>query len=206
LGNLTGGRSRASVVSSDGHVIAGWDDLKGTASGKGAWFGAIWWDGIERLMNPFNNIGQVEGTNDSGSVLVGRGHPMAFTHAYRYTSWDGNVVDLGALKRDQNGGIGIGGGPVDPTIEDTSIALAVSDDSTIVVGTSGYQPPTDAFIWTPSTKIVKLSDYLTSKGITAHQRWTLLTAVAVSPDGKTIAGTGINNVTNRIEGFVVRVP
>src|SRR5262245_16914024 len=78
MGNLTGGRSRASVVSGDAHVIAGWDDLKGTASGKGAWFGAIWWDGIERLMNPFNNIGQVEGTNDSGSVLVGRGHPMAF--------------------------------------------------------------------------------------------------------------------------------
>ena len=29
LGTLTGGRSRASVVSVDGNVIAGWDDLTG---------------------------------------------------------------------------------------------------------------------------------------------------------------------------------
>ena len=206
LGTLTGGTTRASVVSGDGHVIAGWDDLKGKGSGNGPWFGAIWWDGMERLMNPFNNVGQVEGVNDSGSVLVGRGHPMAFTHAYRYTSWDGAVVDLGAVKRGgDQGGIGIGGGPSDPTFEDTSIALAVSDDSAVVVGTSGYQPPTDAFIWTPDTKILKLSDYLTSKGVTGHERWTLVTAVAISPDGKIIAGTGINNVAQRIEGFVAKL-
>ena len=205
LGNLTGGRSRASVVSADGHVVAGWDDLTGRGSGKGFWYGSIWWDGFQRLVHPFNGIGQVEGTNDSGSVLVGKGHPMAWAHAYRFTSWDGHVDDLGALKRDQ-GGVGIGGGPPDPSFEDTSVALAVSDDSTVVVGTSGYQPPTDAFIWTPDTKMVKLSDYLTSKGVTGFERWTLLTAVSVSPDGKIIAGTGINSVANRIEGFVVRLP
>jgi probable HAF family extracellular repeat protein len=87
-----------------------------------------------------------------------------------------------------------------------SIALAVSDDGNVVVGMSGYQPPTDAFLWTPATKIVKLSDYLTSKGITGHEKWTLITATDVSPDGKIIAGTGINSVAQRVEGFVVRLP
>ena len=86
------------------------------------------------------------------------------------------------------------------------MALAVSDDSTVVVGMSGYQPPTDAFIWTPETKMVKLSDYLTSKGITGHESWTLVNANSVSPDGKIIAGTGINNRAQRIEGFIVRLP
>ena len=198
LGTLKDSRSRASVVSADGHVVAGWDDLYG----KGPWYGVIWWDGLQRLMNPFNAVGQVEGANGSGSVLVGRGHPMAWTHAYRFTSWDSHVEDLGALPRGQSG-IGVGG---PSEFEDTSIALAVSDDSTVVVGTSGYQPPTDAFIWTPATKIVKLSDYLTSKGITGHERWTLVNAIAVSPDGKTIAGTGINNVAQRIEGYIARLP
>lgn len=204
LGTLTGGRSRASVVSADGRVIAGWDDLTGTGYGNGPWYGAIWWEGAERLMNPFNAIGLVQGTNDVGSVLVGRGHPMAMTHAYRFTAWDGHVEDLGAVKRDNNG-IGIGGGP-EGEVEDTAVALAVSDDSTVVAGTSGYQPPTDAFIWTPDTKIVKLSDYLKSKGVTGYETWTLISAVAVSPDGKIIAGTGINNVAQRIEGFVVMLP
>ena len=202
LGTLTGGRSRGSVVSGDGRVIAGWDDLTGTGTGRGPWYGTVWWEGMQRLLHPYNGIGMVEGANDVGSILVGRGHPMAFTHAYRYTSWDGHVEDLGALKRDQSGP-GVGGGPAGE-VEDMSVALAVSDDGNVVVGTSGYQPPTDAFIWAPETRIVKLGDYLTSKGVTGHERWTLVAATSVSPDGKVIAGTGINNITRNIEGFVVR--
>jgi len=194
LGTLKGKSSRASVVSGDGNVIAGWD----TVEGSGPWYGAIWWQGLERLMNPFAQIGQVEGINDTGSVMVGRGHPSNWSHAYRFTSWDGQVVDLGALKR--------GFLPNTQDTEDTSIALAVSDDSTVVVGFSGYQPPTDAFIWTPDTKMVKLSDYLTSKGITGHEQWTLINANCVSPDGKIIAGTGLNNPAQRVEGFVIRLP
>jgi probable HAF family extracellular repeat protein len=164
---------------------------------------------MERLVHPFNLIGQVEGINNDGSVLVGRGHPMAGTHAYRYTASDGNVVDLGALPRGESAtgfGPGVGGGPAGGNYEDTSFANAVSDDGSVVVGLSGYQPPTDAFIWTAATKMVKLSDYLTSKGITGHQTWTLITAVAISPNGKIIAGTGINNLMQRVEGFVAILP
>lgn len=205
LGTLTGGRSRGSVVSGDGKVVAGWDDLTGRGTGTGLWYGVIWWQGLERLVHPFNAIGQVEGINNDGSALVGRGTPTSITHAYRYTAADNLVLDLGAVPRNESG-IGIGGGPSGGDFEDTSIALAVSDDSNTVVGTSGYQPPTDAFIWTPQTKIVKLSDYLTSKGITGFQSWTLMTATAISPNGKIIAGTGINNAAERIEGFVVMLP
>jgi uncharacterized membrane protein len=204
LGTLSGGRSRGSTISADGRVVAGWDDLTGTGNGRGFWFGTVWWEGVQRLLHVYNRIGQVEGVNDVGSILVGRGHPLAFTHAYRLTSWDGHVEDLGVLKRD-SGGPGIGGGPAD-TSEDMSIALAVSDDGNIVVGNSGYKPPTDAFIWTPETKIVKLSEYLTGKGVTGHERWILITAKSLSPDGKIIAGTGINPRTQMVEGYVVRVP
>jgi uncharacterized membrane protein len=203
LGTLTGGRSRGSVISADGRVVAGWDDLTGTGTGRGFWYGTIWWEGMQRLLHAYNSIGQAEGANDVGSILVGKGHPLAWTHAYRYTCWDGHVEDLGALKRD--GGVGVGGGPAGE-FEDTSVALALSDDGNVVVGTSGYQPPTDAFIWTPETKMIRLSEYMTGKGITGHERWTLMTATVVSPDGKIIAGTGINNVAQRVEGFVVRVP
>jgi uncharacterized membrane protein len=192
LGSLKGKGSRASVVSGDGHVVAGWD----TVEGSGPWYGTIWWQGLQRLMTPFALIGQVEGINYSGSVMVGRGHPMAWTHAYRFTSWDGRVEDLGVLK--YPGG--------NPAFDDYSMALAVNDDSTVVVGYNGYQPPTDAFIWTQDTKMVRLRDYLTSKGITGHETWTLVNANCVSPDGKIIAGTGINNREQRVEGYIVRLP
>ena len=207
LGTLTGGRSRGSEISADGRVVAGWDDLTGRGTGKGFWYGTIWWEGLQRLLHPYNGIGQVEGINDVGSILVGRGHPLALVHAYRFTAWDGHVEDLGALKRGPGGappGIGNPIEGVDP--EDFSIALAVSDDGNVVVGNSGFEPPTDAFIWTPETKMVKLSDYLSSKGVTGHERWILVTAIAISPDGKIIAGTGNNIAARRIEGYVVRIP
>jgi uncharacterized membrane protein len=61
LGTLTGGRSRASVVSGDGRVVAGWDDLTGRGTGNGPWFGTVWWEGAQRLLHPYNRIGMVEG-------------------------------------------------------------------------------------------------------------------------------------------------
>ena len=91
LGSLKGKGSRASVISGDGNVIAGWDSVEGS----GPWYGAIWWQGLQRLMNPFAQIGQVEGMNDSGSVIVGRGHPSNWRHAYRFTSWDGMLRTSG---------------------------------------------------------------------------------------------------------------
>jgi hypothetical protein len=50
-GTLAGGRSRASV---DGNVIAGWDDLTGSGTGTGFWYGSNWWQGLQRLVNPKN--------------------------------------------------------------------------------------------------------------------------------------------------------
>jgi len=60
--------------------------------------------------------------------------------------------------------------------------------------------------WTPETKIVKLRDYLTGKGVIGHETWALGNPNSVSPDGKIIAGTGANNREQRIEGFIVRLP
>ena len=161
------------------------------------WYGVIWWNGLERLMNPFNAIGQVEGINYSGSVLVGRGHPKAWTHAYRFTSWDGHLEDLGVLRYPGD----------DSDVPGLLDGLATSDDSNVVVvGYNGYQPPTDAFIWKPETGMMRLKEYLTSKGISGHETWTLVNANCVSPNGKIIAGTGINNVAQRVEGFIVTLP
>ena len=193
LGSLQGMSSRVNAVSADGRVIVGWDDNPDQSGNYNPWRGAMWWQGLERLLNPFGWIGQAEGTNDSGSVIVGRGHPMAYRHAYRFTAWDGHAEELGALER--------GFTPNQKDQEDQSIAFAVSDDGAVVVGQSGWMPPTDAFIWTAETKMVKLSTYLANKGMSGFDGWILVGANSITPDGKIIAGVGINP-DNQIEGWI----
>src|SRR5262249_33657533 len=143
--------------------------------------------------------GQAYAANISGTAIVGRGIPTSdpnvFAHAYLWSA-SGQATDLGALRRRLT--------PDAQAFEDQSYAYAVSDDATVVVGASGWQPPTDAFIWTANTGMVKLSDYLTGKGITGLNGWTLTVADAITPDGKTIAGIGINP-SNLVEGWVAKL-
>ncbi len=90
--------------------------------------------------------------------------------------------------------------------EDQSSSIAISDDGRVVAGERGYEPPTDAaFLWTPQTKMVKLSDYAASLGIQGMDRWQFTGVSFVSPDGKILAGTGINP-RRLIEGFILKLP
>lgn len=89
-------------------------------------------------------------------------------------------------------------------MEDASIAFGVSDDANVVVGASGYKPPRDAFVWTPETKMVKLTDYMKNKGVTGFDGWVLDVANPVSPDGKIISGTGVNP-RGQVEGWIVKM-
>jgi uncharacterized membrane protein len=196
LGSLQGKSSRASAVSADGNVVAGWDENPRQHGDHYYWRGSIWWQGAERLMNPYGWIGQVEALNDVGSIIVGRGHPMNTQHAYRLTAWDGQILDLGSIPRGRT--------PAEREQEDRSIAAAVSDDGSVVVGMSGWQPPTDAFIWTPEIRMMKLSDYLKNKGVTGFEDWTLVYASVVSPDGKIIGRTGVNP-RGQAEGWIAKL-
>lgn len=194
LGALQGQSSRANAVSADGEVIVGWDDNP-LDSGAPPRRGAMWWQGIERLMHPFGWTGEALATNDSGTTIVGYGHPSASRHAYLWTAW-GTLEDLGSLRRS-----------IIPSIqeeEDRSVASAVSDNASVVVGLSGYKPPTDAIIWTAETKMVKLSDYLKGRGIKVPEDFTLVVANSVSPDGKILAGVGLN-AAGALEGWIAKL-
>jgi probable HAF family extracellular repeat protein len=198
LGSLQGRNSRANVISSDGNVILGWDDnLPALAlSPYDVWRGVMWWQGTERLLHPYGWVGQVEATNFNGTVFVGECSPTAARHAYRMDVW-GRIDDLGALPR--------GVLPDRQEQEDMSIAGAVSDDGFVIGGQSGYKPPTDAFLWTPVTGMVKLSEFALRLGITGLDGWTLIGVSYIAPDGKRVAGTGINP-DGQMEGYVITLP
>jgi uncharacterized membrane protein len=185
LGSLDGQASRANDVSADGSVIVGWDDAP-----DGSRRGARWVQGQESLLATGSlYLGSAEAVTPDGSVVVGGEAGTGRVHraAYRWTPSLGGQV-LGMLP---------GGGPLA-----TASGLSVTDDGDVVVGFSGGARR-DAFVWTRSTGMLKLQDYLVSLGVQGLDGWRLDTATAISADGTTIAGWGYRP-DGRVQSWLVR--
>ena len=54
------------------------------------WRRTTWFEGAERFVHPFGWIGQIEGVNIDGHLLVGRGCPANYRHASLYNAETGN--------------------------------------------------------------------------------------------------------------------
>ncbi|GJQ29499.1 MAG: hypothetical protein HBSAPP03_13830 [Phycisphaerae bacterium] len=101
----------------------------------------------------------------------------------------------------------VGGAPISlgvPAGFIRSRAFGVSDDGSVVVGQLDGIGQTAA-IWTPNRGMEPLSIYLAFHGISVPSGINLLTATAVSADGRTIAGYSGPPGQVR-EGFVVHIP
>jgi probable HAF family extracellular repeat protein len=206
LGSIGGGEMGASTVSANGKLIGGYDyksDSSGPPNGRR---GVVWVDGQERFVHLYGWAGQVNAVNDVGSAIVGEFHPMSNAYAdirgagttgFLYTAWDGQLLNLGGIwKR----------GPDLPGEDYSSRPAKVSDDGHVVCGQAFLAGPVKAFIWTPDTGMLLLTDYLTRNGVTAQNDWMSLEFVNyVSPDGKTIVGSG-PNPKGVIETFIVTRP
>ena len=176
LGDLAGGSfsSDANGVSADGSVVVGTGN---SASGIEAF---RWTSG-----NGMVGLGDLAGgTFDSrandvsadGSVVVGSGTSASGFEAFRWTS-GGGMVGLGDLA----------GGSF------YSEANGVSADGSFVVGRA--IPPRagdEAFFWTQSSGIQSIKNLLSQSVGAALNGWTLTIATAVSADGLTVVGNGIN--------------
>jgi uncharacterized membrane protein len=87
-----------------------------------------------------------------------------------------------------------------------SFALAVSEDGNTIVGNSGIGNGggiVDAFIWTPASGMVFLSDYVATLGIAIPDGFTLYSANAISADGLTIAGQGVDPTGSFVVPWII---
>ena len=111
-----------------------------------------------------------------GSTVVGWGASAAGTEAFRWTS-AGGMVGLGDLP---GGSFG-------------SSASGVSADGSTIVGASSGAAGSEAFIWDATHGMRELDQLLVDLGLgPVLNGWTLAQAAAVSDDGLTIVGQGIN--------------
>ena len=123
----------------------------------------------------------------NGAVVVGncmQGTSTNPTHAFRWTKAEGTKT-LGSLA--------VGSSDLG------TLATSVSESGRVIVGTSRGQ----AFLWTKAWGIRPLQYVLETRYHLARALtgWTLATANAVSPDGKTICGLGVDP-SGKTEGWV----
>ncbi|MEO0125520.1 MAG: HAF repeat-containing protein [candidate division WOR-3 bacterium] len=181
LGVLPGAlRSVARGISLDGRVVAGWSGFANQIHHAFRWENGV----MEDIHNPNFGFSEAIGISGNGEVVVGAWGPPSSVpvKAFRWTRNSG-MVNLGTL-----------GG-------DWSEAWACNYDGSIVVGWSEVsQGDWHAFLWTQERG---MEDLNTLYANVIPQGSILRDAMAISPDGRYIAGRGYNNQTGRDEAYLL---
>ena len=203
--------SRANGISADGDTIYGWNDQE-----DGYRRGVIW---IQSLpFEPHNPgiygdafgspPGEALGANVDGTVVVGQGYwdDQMRSEAWRWTpTTDAQPIGIiippapnekvrAALARlrPPTGAFADANYRPYGFFQAASYALGVSEDGNTIVGNTGDGRTPHAFIWTAANGMMLLSDYATANGIQVPAGFFFTSANAISPDGKTIGGNGID--------------
>ncbi len=187
LGDLPGGnfQSEATAVSADGSVVAGQSrsEAANNALEVFRWTAETGMVGLGTLPGA-SFEGAATAVSADGSVIVGFGGldlKEGTREAFRWTA--------------ETGMIGLGDLPGDFV---HSAAVAVSADGSIVVGIGctemfdmGCDGP-EAFIWDELNGLRNLRDVLVDELGLDLTGWTLTSVTDMTPDGRTIVGTGTN--------------
>lgn len=183
-----GRNSRVNAVSYSGGILGGWEDR------GGPWFPVVWRDGTRLDLVGNDSFGTVESINHDGSVVAGTSYdPGVATRVP--TIWRWNGVSYDTQRYNFLPGTVINQGQ--------AYFTSISDDGSIAVGSNIYTISPGGnragIIWTPATGIVKDTDYLASLGLLDDlpSNYLIREFSAVSPDGSTIAVTGL--FTDRFE-------
>ncbi len=86
-----------------------------------------------------------------------------------------------------------------------SRANDISDDGRVIVGSGTDLQGRQGVVWIDGGVALRAHDFLLGLGISGLEGWRLTDVSAVSPDGLTLVGTGIN-ADGIAEGWVARIP
>lgn len=179
IGDLPGGAyySIATGLSPDGQYVVGYSSS--SASGASNTEAFLWSqaDGMLPLGDlPGGSLASnAFGVSADGTVVVGIGEGTGGAFAFRWTQ-GGGMVSLGDLP----GGL------------NASRASSVSADGSIVVGQSFTAVGFEAFVWTEADGLRNLRQALVTDYGLDLTGWILSVATAITPDGLTVVGYGIN--------------
>jgi hypothetical protein len=181
--------TRANTVNYDGSVVVGWQDF------NGPWKSAVWrknpaggyFPNVYILLDPngdpndeFNQMGECSAVSADGTWIGGYGDYANENQPWIW-SQDSGVINLGTLPNVGNGYVS-----------------SMSADASIVVGWFDGQLWGDAqtpFIWTKEDGLQDLNTYINTVLEEPTDVYRAYTAESISPNGKYVAGYGVNNNT-----------
>jgi uncharacterized membrane protein len=173
--------SRANAISSDGRLIAGWNDNDFGRSGV-IWRNRVPMDVQDEIGN---RVGEAVAVSGNGRFVAG-----GF-----YTDPLGNY---GAWRWSEKSGVRV--------IPNMEYAFAISDDGKTAVGSSSFFEGRTARIWRSGVGTVDLAQYLVDNAVTGVPEGFLLVGgfSAMSADGKRMAGWGYDS-NFAVQSFVIDV-
>ena len=190
LGTLFFGRStRANAVNADASVVVGWQDF------NGPWKSAVWrknpaggyfpnqyllLDASGDSTDEYNQMGECSAVSADGAWIGGYGDYANSGQPWIWSEGSG-VINLGQLP-----------------LTGTGYVAGMSADASVVVGWFDgelWGDPQTPFIWTAAGGLQNLNTYMTEVlGITLGDQQAS-GASCISPNGKYVAGYGIDNST-----------
>lgn len=176
--------NRASVISDDGSVIAGFAQTDTVDRWPAVWRA----DGTGMLLpgSAPDAPGEVLSISADGSVLAGVWNQEGFVWTQA-----GGVVSMGLLPG------GLGG--------DATYPNAIAAQGALVFGGSGGFGATTAFVWTAAMGMRPLQELLVAAGVSIPDGYALTNVLAASTDGTVILGSALTTGGSSIS-FVARVP
>lgn len=176
--------NRATVVSDDGLVIAGFAQTEMTDRWPAVWMA----DGTGILLpgTPVDAPGEILSISADGSVVAGTQNFEGFT----WSEADGYVV-IGRL----------------PTSfgADTAYPNAIALNGALIFGACGGFGFTEAFVWTEAEGMRPLSAILEAADIALPPGYTLRNIIAASADGTVLLGSSAT-ASDTPGSFVLRLP
>lgn len=174
----TPGRSgRVNGANYDGTIVVGWEDL------NGPWQPAVWRNGQKTILAPSLARGEARATTFDGETIVGAAYnPAAATTSAAIWRWDGAAYTTQFV------------GVLPGTVPNSGSCWleSISDDGQIAVGFNQYTfspgGAVDGVVWTPSTGLVKDTNFLAGLGLSIPAGSEVRAINVVSPDGDVIVG------------------
>ncbi len=188
IGSTTPGMSsRANETDYDGNVVVGWQDDE-----VGGRQGAVWVDGEQsKLFYEGQPVGEASDITSDGKLVVGQGGYGTLDQPWLYNTETGAIELLGMLNKDM-------------TFPNRA-STGISDDGRTIVGYErdffGFPPVQDGTIWREGIGLRDLTHYALSIGVPLPEGVELSLPLAISGDGRVIAG-----LDNQYNGFVIQVP
>ena len=186
--SVAGSSSRANACNQDARVIAGWQD-----SSSGGRQGAVWQDGVQRLITTASGapLGEAGAVSADGTWVIGQGSSANGFRGWRWSQATG-AIDLPPT-------------PI-PNLTRTFPTAISADGSRILLFYRTQFPPATAgegYLWVNGS-IVSLEALAAQNGIALTPDIRMALPLGMSRDGYTIVGTARTGLG--VQGFILDLP